>query len=621
MVLPGTKIPPSLAKVKMEEIMKVLALNGSPRKRTSATCRLLEALLAGMQDAGAETQLIHLQDLNLQQCIGCYNCWVRTPGVCIHKDGMAGALEAMTGADLVVFGTPLYHFSMTGLMKVFLDRLLPQAEPWLIEDKSHPGLTSHPHRHRETSRAMLVSPCGFPEIEHFRPLVETFRYIAERHGWEWMGELLRPGAEALSRTALVPLFAGYLADVRRAGAAWIRDGRISDELASALARDLFPGGRAGFHQEANRHWQTLMSRYERPTSKPSQPLTEDELDIPVAVDAGDLTCKALISGMTSMFNPEAAAGIQACIEFRFSGAEPGVYYLSIADRTCRFAEGPASEPTLTIEAPSEVWKAIATGARNGRVAMMEGAYRAKGDFALLLKMDQLFNKNGVAEGAPEEITSPHGSEPAPGSDPSAKRKAGFGRELLLSVVLPVGLFAIVKQFWGATIAVAVSVVPALIFVLYAQLVERRKSILGMISSAAFILVLLGTVAAHRFGNPLLIKLAYVPVTFCLGVAFSISVAIRRPLTMYLPRPGQEHALSTEGRQNIQQSPGVLRGFSLAAIYWGAGLLVIAAKEILLAFNLSLSAFMYVNPLTTFAALALLGAGTPVLVRRLMRQSA
>jgi hypothetical protein len=50
-------------------------------------------------------------------------------------------------------------------------------------------------------------------------------------------------------------------------------------------------------------------------------------------------------------------------------------------------------------------------------------------------------------------------------------------------------------------------------------------------------------------------------------------------------------------------------------------LVIAAKEILLAFNLSLSAFMYVNPMTTFAALALLGAGTPVLVRRLIGQGA
>ena len=532
---------------------------------------------------------------------------------------MAAALDAMAAADLVVFGTPLYHFSMTGLMKTFFDRLLPAAEPWLIEDSRHLGLTTHPHRRRAPSRAMLVSPCGFPEVEHFRPLVETFRYIAERHHWEWMGELLRPGAEPLSRTALLPLFAGYLADVRRAGAALIHDGRIPDELASALRRDLFPGGRKGFQEQGNRHWQSLIARYERPDSGPPEPLTEAELDSPAADDADALTCKTLISGMASTLNAEAAAGIEACIEFRFSGAEPGVYHLSIADRSCRFAEGPAPEPKLTIEAPSEIWKAIATGAKNGREAMMEGAYRAKGDFALLIKMDQLFKKNGVAEGAPKEITSPSGSELALGPEPPAKDKAGFGRELLLSVVLPVGLFAIVKQFWGATMGVAVSVAPALIFVLYAHLVEKRKSILGMLSSAALVLVLLGTLASHRFDNLLLIKLAYTPVTLCLGLAFCISVAIKRPLTMYLPRPGQERALSAEGRRNIRQSPGALRGFGIAAIYWGAGLLAIAAKEMLLAFNLSLSAFMYVNPATTFAALALLGVGTPILVRRLIVQ--
>jgi hypothetical protein len=143
----------------------------------------------------------------------------------------------------------------------------------------------------------------------------------------------------------------------------------------------------------------------------------------------------------------------------------------------------------------------------------------------------------------------------------------------------------------------------------------------MISSTALVLVLLGTLAAHHFDNPLLVKLAYVPVTLCLGLAFCISAAVKRPLTMYLPRPGQERTPSAEGRKNIRQSPGVLRGFSIAAIYWGTGLLLIAAKEILLALNLSLDTFMYLNPVTTFAGLVMLGAGTPVLVHRLIRQGA
>jgi len=198
-----------------------------------------------------------------------------------------------------------------------------------------------------------------------------------------------------------------------------------------------------------------------------------------------------------------------------------------------------------------------------------------------------------------------------------KGRASFSRELLASVVLPVGVFATVKHMLGASasIAVAAGVIPALLFALYAGVVEKRKSFLSMISVAALVLVLLGTLVANHLGNPMFIKLAYVPVTLCLGLAFCISAAMRRPLTMYLPRPGQDHAVSPENRENIRQSPRVLRGYTVAAIFWGAGLLLVAAKEAVLAITLPLDMFMYLNPVTTFGALALLAVGTPILARK------
>jgi len=371
--------------------MKVLALNGSPRKTASATHRLLEALLAGMRDAGAETELVHLRDLELRGCTGCYTCWVRTPGECIHDDGMAGAARALREADLVVFGTPLYHYSMSGLMKTFLDRLLPEVQPWLVEDPRQPGLTTHPRRHAERpQRALLVSPCGFPEAEHFGPLVATFQLIAKRHGWTWLGEVLRPGAEPLSRSQLLPLFAGYLARVREAGAALATEGRIPAALAEALSRDLFPGGRAAFHDLANRYWKDLQARH--PIGGGKGPLTEEELD---PADGPALSCRTLLAGMAGAYDPQAGAGLEARIELRLGGAEPGVYHLDIAGGACRFAEGPAHAPALTIEAPSEVWAAISTGARDGRQALLEGAYRASGDFALLLRMGSLFARRAA----------------------------------------------------------------------------------------------------------------------------------------------------------------------------------------------------------------------------------
>ena len=89
--------------------MNVLALNGSPRGVKSGTYRILEALLQGMESAGATTSIIHIQKLRLKPCTGCYSCWVDTPGECVHDDAMREAIEADNRTDLVVVGTPVYH--------------------------------------------------------------------------------------------------------------------------------------------------------------------------------------------------------------------------------------------------------------------------------------------------------------------------------------------------------------------------------------------------------------------------------------------------------------------------------------------------------------------------------
>ena len=69
--------------------MKVLALNSSPRDEgQSKTEFLLQHLVQGMQDAGAEVEVVALRKKNVKNCIGCFTCWTKTPGVCIHQDDM-----------------------------------------------------------------------------------------------------------------------------------------------------------------------------------------------------------------------------------------------------------------------------------------------------------------------------------------------------------------------------------------------------------------------------------------------------------------------------------------------------------------------------------------------------
>jgi len=67
--------------------MKVLALNSSPRAEgQSKTNLMLTPLVEGMQDAGAEVEVIELRRKTIKNCIGCYTCWTKTPGKCIHKE-------------------------------------------------------------------------------------------------------------------------------------------------------------------------------------------------------------------------------------------------------------------------------------------------------------------------------------------------------------------------------------------------------------------------------------------------------------------------------------------------------------------------------------------------------
>lgn len=243
--------------------MNVVAINGSPRARSSSTCRILLPLLEGMRAAGARTELIHLGELEIEPCVGCFHCWLQTPGSCIYDDGMVSALAIYREADLVVYGTPLYHGSMSGLLKNFLDRLLPRYEPWLIPSPNVEGMTGHPARWEGPSAMLLVSACGFPEFENFDALVHTFRHMARMHGQDYVGEILRPFGEPLSRRALQGLFRDYFEALFRAGEEIVVAGAISDLTRQALREDLLPGDKESKYELANAYWKTRMGSIAR----------------------------------------------------------------------------------------------------------------------------------------------------------------------------------------------------------------------------------------------------------------------------------------------------------------------------------------------------------------------
>lgn len=108
--------------------MKIIAFNGSPRKNWN-TAILLNKALEGAASRGAETELIHLYDLNYKGCISCFACKMKdgkSYGRCPVNDDLKDVFRKIEEADALIIGSPIYFGRVSGEMAAFLDRLLFQ---------------------------------------------------------------------------------------------------------------------------------------------------------------------------------------------------------------------------------------------------------------------------------------------------------------------------------------------------------------------------------------------------------------------------------------------------------------------------------------------------------------
>jgi multimeric flavodoxin WrbA len=108
--------------------MKIIALNGSPRKKWN-TATLLQKALEGAVSQGAITELIHLYDLNYKGCISCFACKTvggESYGKCAVQDDLASIFSRIEQADAILMGSPIYWGDISGEMKSFLERLMFQ---------------------------------------------------------------------------------------------------------------------------------------------------------------------------------------------------------------------------------------------------------------------------------------------------------------------------------------------------------------------------------------------------------------------------------------------------------------------------------------------------------------
>lgn len=162
----------------------VLAFMGSPRKNGNSST-LAGQILKGVEEQGVTTDAIHLQDLSIGPCRACYACQKKGGSRCALDDDMQSLYPRLISSEAWVLASPVYWFTMTAQMKLFMDRLF--------------GLVAYgpePFRRKKIAIAMTYGdsdPFNSGCVNALRTFQDAFRFTGSRIAGMVYGSALEPG--------------------------------------------------------------------------------------------------------------------------------------------------------------------------------------------------------------------------------------------------------------------------------------------------------------------------------------------------------------------------------------------------------------------------------------------
>jgi len=233
--------------------MKITIFNGSPHGKNGNTNVIVEEFLKGAMETGAEIENIFLVKKHIEHCLGCSNCWIKTPGRCIIKDDMEELLRKFISSDIVGFATPIYFDNVTGIMKNFIDRLKPLVDPHFEKDK---GISRHLRRFKKYPKFLVISNCGFPKQDNFQILHLLFKKTARSIHTEVIAEIYRDSGELLTVQGFKKIISEYKKVVRKAGKEVANNLRLSEDTILQLKKPIIPDDQ--YIRLANQNWDKLL---------------------------------------------------------------------------------------------------------------------------------------------------------------------------------------------------------------------------------------------------------------------------------------------------------------------------------------------------------------------------
>ena len=215
--------------------MKILVLNGSPKRDKSDTMHITRAFLEGMRDAAPqEIHVIDVIDRHIEYCTGCFAC-KRNGGTCIHDDDMRAILDEILDSDLLLFNFPLYCYGIPAPLKALLDRTMPLSSIAMrkVGDRyEHVGQADF-----SRLRYMMICGCGFPNSRHnFEPAVAQFKQC-----FPFNHTILTiPESPMFNAPEAAVVTEPRLRLVRQAGKQYAETGRIDETLLTEIGSPMIP---------------------------------------------------------------------------------------------------------------------------------------------------------------------------------------------------------------------------------------------------------------------------------------------------------------------------------------------------------------------------------------------
>jgi len=151
---------------------RVTILNGS--LESDDRCDQLAALLRDRLFAEAWEVVVHRPDsMQIAPCLGCFGCWVKTPGECVIDDDARGIARDVVQSDLVVYLTPIVFGGYSATLKSAMDRLIPLIMPYFARVR---GEVHHVKRYARYPRVLGIGLLPYPDPDQ----EELFAALVDR---------------------------------------------------------------------------------------------------------------------------------------------------------------------------------------------------------------------------------------------------------------------------------------------------------------------------------------------------------------------------------------------------------------------------------------------------------